>query len=73
MKNKPAYEKPIISKLDDKDSLLGGQSTLPEKCTSGSGDADGCYMTGNSAGIVCFGDGNSPTPSCVAVGNGEID
>lgn len=70
MKNKPLYESPKVSRLDDRDSVLWGQQR--EICRSGSGDAYGCYTNGNNAGIVCLGDGNSPISSCAELGNSDI-
>lgn len=50
MEKKPVYESPKVSRLDEKESLLGQQQ---EMCRSnGSGDACACFNVGNSAGTL---------------------
>lgn len=51
MKNKLAYESPKVSRLDDRDSLLGGLVPI-DKCEPGSGETDTC-ASGNNAGALC--------------------
>ena len=61
MKNKPEYETPKVSKLDDRNSLFGGEV---EKCDAGSGDVFGC-LTGNTATGRGCDEGNSPATNQV--------
>lgn len=63
MSEKPVYETPKVTSLDNRNSVLGGENGN-DKCDSGSGDVFGC-LTGNTATGWGCDEGNSPATNQV--------